>query len=77
MRTSYENAVVVMNGLHGEIVAQDTEIRDSRIDLRRNEENLVTDHALPSPTPSTMADLFGEPSSDIDEATDGVEGYES
>jgi hypothetical protein len=77
MRTSYENAVVVMNGLHGEIAAQDAEIHDLRVALRRDQANLVTDHVLPPLSPSAMVDLFGETSSDNDEATDDGEAYES
>ncbi|EGZ18574.1 hypothetical protein PHYSODRAFT_332330 [Phytophthora sojae] len=101
MRTSYENAVEVMNDLHREISAQETEIRELRQARSAQDDQDVQDNQddqdgqedqdeprQPQPYGTTIADLFGDTSSESSEdsdvpqmedssATDHAEGDES
>ncbi|EGZ28038.1 hypothetical protein PHYSODRAFT_258339 [Phytophthora sojae] len=83
MRTSYENAVEVMNDLHREISAQETEIRELRQARSAQDDQDVQDNQddqdgqedqdeprQPQPYGTAIADLFGDTSSESSEDSD-------
>ncbi|KAE8908775.1 hypothetical protein PF005_g24227 [Phytophthora fragariae] len=65
MRTSYENAVVLMNELHRELSAQDAEIRGLRLALSAQHDQAVPDQ--PQPYDASIEELFGDTTSESSE----------
>ncbi|KAE8883842.1 hypothetical protein PF005_g6248 [Phytophthora fragariae] len=74
MRTSYENAVVLINELHREVSAQYAEIRDLRMALSAQHDQAEPDQ--PQPYDASIEELFGDTASDSSEDPVAIEREE-
>ncbi|KAE8888284.1 hypothetical protein PF005_g16764 [Phytophthora fragariae] len=74
MRTSYENAVVLMNELHREVSAQDAETRALRLALSAQHDQAVPDQ--PQPYDASIEELFGDTTSESSEDPDAREEHD-